>query len=66
MARCIDSLFKVTLDGKRVSLHQASFDLLFAPWLPLKFASLLWGLCFVALWLGILSLLHRRNLILKV
>jgi len=66
MARCIDSLFKVTVHGQRMSLHQASFELFFAPWLPLKFASLLWGLCFVAFWLGILSILHRRKLFLKV
>src|SRR6202000_2017926 len=48
MTRCIDSLFKVTLDGERVSLHSASFDLWFAPFFDARFASLLWGLCFVA------------------
>lgn len=66
MARCIDSLFKITVGGKKVSLQQASFDAFFAPFFPDKFASLLWGLAFVGLWLTILSLLHRRNIILKL
>jgi len=67
MARTIDSLWKVTVHGERMSLHQASFDLFFTSWIPsLKFASLLWGLCFVAFWLGILTILHRRKLFLRV
>src|ERR1043166_6520115 len=48
MARCIDSLFKVN----KKSLHQLSYEHWFQPYFPEKFASLLWGLCFVALWLG--------------
>ena len=66
MARCIDSLFKITIAGKKTSLHQASFDTFFAPYFPDKFASLLWALAFVAFWLGILWLLHRRNIIVKL
>jgi predicted acyltransferase len=66
MARCIDSLFKINLEGKRVSLHQASFDIFFAPWFPDKFASLLWGLAFVGLWLAVLWLLYRRNITVKL
>jgi predicted acyltransferase len=66
MARCIDSLFKITIEGKKTSLHQASFDAFFAPYFPDKFASLLWGLAFVAVWLAILWLLHRRNIIVKL
>ncbi|PYQ47012.1 MAG: hypothetical protein DMF59_20025 [Acidobacteria bacterium] len=66
MARLIDSLLKVNVGGKAVSLHQASYQLFFEPFFPAKFASLLWALCFVALWLGILTVLHRRNVIVKL
>ena len=66
MARLIDSLWKVNVGGKQMSLQQASYHLTFEPFFPEKFASLLWGLCFVALWLGILSLLYRRNIIVKL
>jgi predicted acyltransferase len=66
MARTIDSLLKVDFHGQRMSLHQASFELLFAPYLPEKFASLLWGLCFVAFWMEILWLLHRRGIVVRV
>ena len=62
MARCIDSLFKVS----KKSLHQLSYEHWFGPYFPEKFASLLWGLCFVALWLGILAVLHRRNIVVKL
>lgn len=62
MARLIGSLFKV--DG--VSLQSASYKLAFQPFFPDKLASLLWGLAFVAFWLGVLWLLYRRNIILKV
>jgi predicted acyltransferase len=66
MARCIDSLIKVTVRGERMSLHQASFQLISVDWLSPRFVSLIWGLAFVAFWLGVLSLLHRRNIYLKV
>ena len=67
MARLIDSLIKVTVHGERMSLHQASFQLLFASWIPSeKFASLVWGLCFVAFWWGILAILYRRRIFLRV
>jgi predicted acyltransferase len=66
MARTIDSLIKVDRGDGKVSLHQLSYERLFEPYFPDKFASLLWGLCFVALWLGILALLHRRNIIIKL
>ncbi len=66
MARTIDSLVKVTWTGEKTSLHQATFALFFEPFFLEKFASLLWGLCFVALWLGILTILYRRNIMLRV
>jgi len=66
MARLTDSLLKVDVGGKKVSLHQASYQLWFEPFFPEKFASLLWALCFVALWLGILAVLYRRNIIVRL
>src|SRR3954453_1647894 len=40
MARTIDSLWHVTVNGQRTSVHGASFDLFFASWIPsLKLAS---------------------------
>jgi predicted acyltransferase len=66
MARLIDSLLKVDLGGRKISLHQASYQLLFEPYFPDKFASLLWALCFVAFWLAILWALERRKIIVKL
>ncbi len=67
MARCIDSLFKINVNGAKVSLHQASFDAFFAPYFsPDKLASLLWALAFVGLWLAILWLLHIRDIVVKL
>jgi len=66
MARTTDSLIKVMWTGEKTSLHQATFALFFEPFFAPKFASLLWGLCFVALWLGILTLLYRKNIILRL
>lgn len=66
MARTTDSLIKVNWTGERTSLHQATFALFFEPFFTEKFASLLWGLCFVTLWFGVLALLYRRNIVLRV
>jgi predicted acyltransferase len=66
MARIIDSLWKVNVDGKPTSVHQLTYQLFFAPYFPDRFASLLWGLCFVAFWLGVLWLLHRRRIIIRL
>lgn len=66
MARLTDSLIKIHVGGQEVSLHQASYNLFFKPYFEPKFASLLWALCFVALWLGILALFYRRKIFLRV
>ncbi|HJZ95241.1 MAG TPA: hypothetical protein VKE70_01965 [Candidatus Solibacter sp.] len=62
MARLIGSLIKV----HGMSFQQWSYKVAFEPFFFDKFASMLWGLCFVAFWLGILWLLYRRNIIVKV
>ena len=66
MARVIVSLWKVHFGGKLMSAQQASYQLAFQPFFPAKMASLLWAIGFVALWYGILSLLYRRNIIVKL
>jgi predicted acyltransferase len=66
MARCIYSIFKVTVNGKRVPLETGIYETLFASWLSPTNASLAFALAFVAVWYGILYLLYRRDIILKV
>jgi predicted acyltransferase len=66
MARCIYSIFKVTYEGKRISLQEGIFRTLFASWLSPINASLAFAIAFVLVWYGILSLLHRRGIVLKV
>ena len=66
MARIIYSIIKVEYDGARVSLQAAIFQSAFASWLSPVNASLAFALAFVALWLGILWILHRRQIFLTV
>ena len=66
MARCIYSIFKVTLHGKRVSLEDGIYQTLFASWLAPINASLAFAITFVLFWYAILYVLYKRNIILKV
>jgi predicted acyltransferase len=66
MARLIDSMLKVNVGDRKISWHQASYEWLFKPYFPDKFASLLWGLSFVALWLGILTIFYRRKIFVRL
>ena len=66
MARCIYSIFKVTYAGEPISLQQGIYRTLFASWLSPMNASLAFALAFVAFWYGVLLLLHRRGIVLKV
>jgi predicted acyltransferase len=66
MARLTDSLIKVNVGGKPTSLHQASYELFYEPFFEPRFASLLWALSFVVLWLGILTIFYRKRWILRV
>jgi predicted acyltransferase len=66
MARTIDSLWKVQYAGKPTSIHQLTYQIAFEPFFAPKFASLLWGLCFVGFWLLILAILYRRNIVVRV
>ncbi len=66
MARCIYSIIKVPYDGKRVAIQSAIYQAGYASWLSPRLASLAFALSFVLLWYVILSLLHKRGIILKV
>ncbi|HUP62285.1 MAG TPA: heparan-alpha-glucosaminide N-acetyltransferase domain-containing protein [Thermoanaerobaculia bacterium] len=54
----------IKVDG--VTLHAKIYRALFKPYFEPHFASLLYALTFVGVWLAILWVLYRRNLILKV
>jgi predicted acyltransferase len=47
-------------------LQRAIYDSAFASWLAPMNASLLYALCFVLLWFGILAALYRKGVFLKV
>lgn len=66
MARLIGSLIKVDVGGKTLSLQAASYQLFYEPYFAPKFASLLWAISFVGVWLAILWVFYRKNWILKV
>lgn len=66
MARTIYTLWKVEYEGQVVSVQSAVYQSLFASWLSPRNASLAFALTFVLLWYGILSILWRRKIILKV
>jgi predicted acyltransferase len=66
MARCIYSIFKVTYEGRRISLQAGIYRTLFASWLDPINASLAFAITFVLFWYGILYVLYKRNIVLKV
>ncbi|MGH7679167.1 MAG: acyltransferase family protein [Gemmatimonadaceae bacterium] len=66
MARLIYSIIKVELNGQRVSLQAAIYQIAFASWLAPRNASLAFAVAFVMFWYGVLLLLHRRGVVLKV
>jgi predicted acyltransferase len=66
LARIIYTLWKVEYNGKLQSIQSVIYQTVFLPWLPPRVASLAFALTFVLFWLGILTVLYRRNIILKV
>jgi predicted acyltransferase len=67
LARLIYSVITVPDgSGGRQSLEQAIYLGGFASWLPPRLGSLAFAMSFVLLWLGVLTMLHRRHLILKI
>lgn len=66
MARLIYTLWKVEYQGKSQSIQSVIHQALFLSWLPPRLASLAFAVTFVLFWLGILTVMYRRNIILKV
>lgn len=66
MARLIYTLWRVNYDGRSISIQEAIYQIVFLPWLPPRLASLAFALSFVLLWYGILLVLYKRNIMLKV
>ena len=66
LARLIYTLWHVNYHGKSVAVQDAIYQSVFLPWLPPRMASLAFAIAFVLLWYGILTVLYRRNIILKV
>ena len=52
--------------GRELSLHQHIFDNLFASWASPINASLMFAVCFVLVWLGLMAVLYRRGIFIKV
>src|SRR4051812_42444955 len=53
-------------DGKQAALQTVIFRNLFATWAAPVNASLAFALCFVLLWLGLMAILYRRGIFIKV
>jgi predicted acyltransferase len=53
-------------DGRPVALHSVIFNNLFLSWASPINASLAFAVCFVLLWLGLMWLLYRRSIFIKV
>jgi predicted acyltransferase len=66
LARLIYSIITVRYGGQSVSLQSAIYQSAFASWLSPMNASLAFALAFVLFFLAVLTVLYRRNIILKV
>ncbi len=63
MVKIFGSLVTVNVGGKPTSLLGATYQLFYEPFFEPKFASLLWALSFVLVWLGILAVFYRRGIL---
>jgi predicted acyltransferase len=65
-ARLIYSVVTVPTAAGRAPLATAVYRSVYVPWLEPRVASLAFAVSFVLLWLGVLTLLYRRRIFLKV
>ncbi|HWS56015.1 MAG TPA: heparan-alpha-glucosaminide N-acetyltransferase domain-containing protein [Pyrinomonadaceae bacterium] len=65
-AQLIDLVKVAGEGGRQVALKTYVYQNLFAPLAAPKTASLLFALCFVLLWLGIMALFYRKRIFIKV
>ena len=66
LSRLIYTLVKVPSAEGMTSLQHAVYEHWYASWLPPRDASLLFALCYVLIFLWLLSLLYKRNILIKV
>jgi len=66
LARMIYTLIHVQYQGKSVPVETAIYEAAFASWLSPRNASLAMAACTVLLWLGVLTILYRKKIFLKV
>lgn len=66
LARIIYTLWKVPYNGKMVPVQAVMYQSLFASWLPDRVASLGFALLTVLFWFGVLTILYRKKIFLKV
>ena len=66
MARLIYSILKVDSNGKPIALETWIYETFYASWLEPRNASLLFAITFVLVWLGILWVLYRRRIFVKL
>ncbi|MDT7689481.1 MAG: hypothetical protein QOE46_2240 [Acidobacteriota bacterium] len=65
-ARLLGIIKLASADGKQVALQSIIFKNLFASWASPVNASLAFAVCFVLVWLGLMWLLYRRGIFIKV
>jgi predicted acyltransferase len=53
-------------EGKQISLHTLVYRNLFSSWLPPYRASLAFAICFILVWLGLMWILYRRKIFVKI
>jgi len=66
LARLIYSIIKVNYQGQPTMLETAIYKSVFLSWLSPVNASLAFALTFVAFWYGVLYVLYKRNIFVKV
>ncbi len=66
LARCIYTLWKVDYNGKPTPIESVIYNSVFAPWLEPRNASLAMALVTVLFWFGVLAIMYRRKIFLKV
>jgi predicted acyltransferase len=65
-ARLLGIVKMTGADGKQVALQSVIYKNLFASWAAPVNASLAFAVCFVLVWLGLMWLLYRRGILIKV
>ncbi len=66
MARSMGLIKVNTAEGTSISLHSWIFRNGFSSWLPPYRASLAFAICFILVWLGLMWILYRRKIFIKV